>query len=82
MPEQDNPERYMSVQTTFMKGFETDYVGTRMAGKEDVSARYYLQSPMTLLKTDPGMCVCACLLVGVLACVCMSVPFPHLLDLN
>lgn len=56
VPEQDNPERYMSVQTTFMKGYETDYVGTRMAGKEDVSARYYIQSPMTLLKTDPGAC--------------------------
>ena len=44
----------MSVQTTHMKGYETDYVGTRMSGVEGVSARYYIQSPATLLKTDPG----------------------------
>ncbi len=37
-----------------MKGYETDYVGTRMSGVEGVSARYYIQSPATLLKTDPG----------------------------
>ncbi len=30
VPEPDHPDRYMSVQTTHMKGYETDYVSTRM----------------------------------------------------
>jgi len=30
VPEPDRPDRYMSVQTTHLKGYETDYVGTRM----------------------------------------------------
>jgi hypothetical protein len=60
IPVQDNPERYMSVQTTFIKGFETEYVGTRMAGKEEAAADYYIQSPATKLKTDPGACAHAC----------------------
>lgn len=55
MPCDTYMHRYMSVQTTFMKGYETDYIGTRMGGKEEVSARYYIQSPATKLKTDPGM---------------------------
>lgn len=50
----------MSVQTTFMKGYETEYVGTRMAGKEDVSAEYYIMSRGTQLKTDPGTRACVC----------------------
>ena len=53
----------MTVQTTHLKGYETEYVSTRMQGMDDVSARYYIQSPATMLKTGRSVCVCVCVCV-------------------